>query len=194
MLREQFPAARQVETRSLHRGLPQAHHSFLPMSQGEDRMQRLHLVSRLRSTTVQSSRGRACCAPTRGARPSKCLPAQHSHVGHKQESCRCGACRCSCGHAAAMLSCSTGEGRLARSTLSVLELWSCSCAWWSWCLCLCLQVQLQLLHPAIAAQLWNHGHELACTRPAAPALPQALASMLASPEHGCYSVLSLWQC
>ena len=44
VLKEQFPEARQVETRSLHRGVPQAHHSFLAMAQGEDRLQRLFLV------------------------------------------------------------------------------------------------------------------------------------------------------
>ena len=44
MLKEQFPGAQQVETRSLHRGVPQAHHEFLALQPGEDKMQRLCLV------------------------------------------------------------------------------------------------------------------------------------------------------
>ena len=44
MLKAEFLGIRQVETRSLHKAVPQAHHAFQAMQAGEDKLDRLLLV------------------------------------------------------------------------------------------------------------------------------------------------------
>ena len=44
VLKAEFPGIRQVETRSLHKAVPQAHHAFQAMQPGEDKLDRLLLV------------------------------------------------------------------------------------------------------------------------------------------------------
>ena len=44
VLKAEFPGIRQLETRSLHKAIPQAHHAFQTLQGGEDKMDRLLLV------------------------------------------------------------------------------------------------------------------------------------------------------